>query len=1067
MADLTQEDISNLTSSMKEMTKVIENNNKLLLKSGDIYNNTKNTQKEISKNLEKQGKLYKDNTAEIKKQNALIQNTKELAGDILSSFTKLSIIFTSGGIVGAVGKIVKDAISLDNVTTALAARMGKMVQKAELKGAVNSLQADLGATYDAAVGIVSTLSSKRYVDNITEAAKGANLFSRATGMGYVEVANLMTELNKGAHLSTSSINAMLTGIVKVQQNIGLSEEGMVAATESIKKAAVNMSAFGKSSTDIQKMANHTTALVGAMEKVGIAAGDAAQLVDRLTDPDRIEDNILLYSQLGVSMEDALSGNFDLSNMDGQLKEMAQRIVDMGPIAGSQFAKSMGMSYKQATQMAKMEGNEVAQVGEAAQTAEDGALDTMQQLEKQTEGFGKSMETAFNKIEGKIRGLPKIALVAGGLLIATILSQAKKKLMEFSQDVTSPKQMSVLTEGIGSAVALGFNKGLSKAGQALLETGKVAKRGLEQWFDSTKVGGFFDGTEKRIDALMAKANHKTFSDVYLESARKNRVDMLNEHKNLLEDQKQAELNKLEELLDAKQKKILRDNKNKSAALSVIDGMVASEEGGATGAYAARLKAIQEIIKAYQSEENQQKRINTAINKREAVSKEVAKHQEYVAQKAEKLNKAEEGLASLQEEISKNTEKIATAEAESGRLNKLIAEAKSQGTEASAALVKKLEEQKAEQEAILNVAQKEKAVQEAQKAGREKALKDAREEVDAAEDLLRRAKDNEKIQSKISKLAIGIKDNILTAASAKFNASTFGKAFNAAKGAGVSGPRAALAGTGAIAKKGAAGAGKAIASGIGGIMKSLGPMAIVMAVVGKFIDKFRQPLENLIDNVVEFFKPTAELLIGTLGPAITKIVKALFPPLLRISAHILSFLGVILTPIKLILKALSHLPGIGKAFEGVNDVIETLTGPELTQGLLDAADKIENSGDDLTKAAKKQEEAADGQQEAAKISASGGDLTLVESAKVNNANSQVSSTTQTTSESSADAQLKDLENKKKQKKEDNFRESVETKFDKVCKTLESLINLLASQNQKEFVVGPGVQQINLETGNEGSK
>lgn len=1064
MADLTQEDISNLTSSMKEMTKVIENNNKLLLKSGDIYDSTKNTQKEISKNLEKQGKLYKDNTAEIKKQNALIQNTKELAGDILSSFTKLSIIFTSGGIVGAVGKIVKDAVSLDNVTTALAARMGKMVQKAELKGAVNSLQADLGATYDAAVGIVSTLSSKRYVDNITEAAKGANLFSRATGMGYVEVANLMTELNKGAHLSTSSINAMLTGIVKVQQNIGLSEEGMVAATESIKKAAVNMSAFGKSSTDIQKMANYTTALVGAMEKVGIAAGDAAQLVDRLTDPDRIEDNILLYSQLGVSMEDALSGNFDLSSMDGQLKEMAQRIVDMGPVAGSQFAKSMGMSYKQATQMAKMEGNEVAQVGEAAQTAEDGALDTMQQLEKQTEGFGKSMETAFNKLEGKIRGLPKIALVAGGLLIATILSQAKKKLIEFSQDVTSPKQMSVLTEGIGSAVALGFNKGLSKAEQALLETGKVAKRGLEQWFDSTKVGGFFDGTEKRIDALMAKANRKTFSDVYLESARKNRVDMLNEHKNLLEDQKQAELNKLEELLDAKQKKILRDNKDKGAALSVISGMVANEEGGATGAQAARLKAIQEIVKAYQSEENQQKRINTAISKREAVSKEVAKQQEQVAQAADNLSKKEEELANLQEEISKNTEREATAKAEMERLDKLIAEASNQKTAAGNALAKKLKEQKAEQEAILNVAVKEKAEKKASLDSANSAIKVAQRQLDIEEDKLRKAKDNEKVQSKIFKLAIGIKDNMLAAAGAKFNASTFGKAFNAAKGAGASGFKAVGAGVGALAKKGAAGAGKAIASGIGGIMKSLGPMAIVMAIVGKFIDKFKQPLENLIDNLVEFLTPVAELLIDTLGPAITKIVKALFPPLLKISAHILSFLGVILTPIKLILKALSHLPGIGKAFEGVNDVIETLTGPELTQGLLDAADKIENSGDDLTKAAKKQEEAADGQQEAAKISASGGDLTLVESAKVNNANSQASSTTQTTSESAADAQLKDLENKKKQKKEDNFRESVETKFDKVCKTLESLINLLASQNQKEFVVGPGVQQISLDTGNE---
>ena len=59
MADLTQEDVSNLTSSLKEMTKVLENNNKLLLKSGDIYNNTRDTQKEINKNLEKQGKIQK------------------------------------------------------------------------------------------------------------------------------------------------------------------------------------------------------------------------------------------------------------------------------------------------------------------------------------------------------------------------------------------------------------------------------------------------------------------------------------------------------------------------------------------------------------------------------------------------------------------------------------------------------------------------------------------------------------------------------------------------------------------------------------------------------------------------------------------------------------------------------------------------------------------------------------------------------------------------------------------------------------------------------------------------
>ena len=1061
MADLTQEDVSNLTSSLKEMTKVLENNNKLLLKSGDIYNNTRDTQKEINKNLEKQGKIQKDVTAEYKKQNALIENTKELAGEILSNFTKLSLVFTSGGIIGAVAKIVKDSINLDNVTTRLAARMGKMVQKAELKGAVNSLQAEVGATYEAAVEMVSMLASRRYVDNIAEAAKGANLFNRATGVAEGQVANFVTELNKGAHLTTSSINAMLTGMIKVQQNIGLSEEGMYAATIAIQKAAVNMSAFGKSAGDIQKMANQTTALIGAMEKVGVAAGDAAQLVDKLTDPDRIEDNILLYSQLGISMEDAMSGNFDLKNMDGQLKEMAQRIVDMGPIAGSQFAKSMGMSYKQATQMAKMEGNEVDQVSEAAQTAEEGALDTMKQLEKQTEGFGEAMQTAFNKVEGRIRQLPEIALAAGGTLIATLLTSAKKKIMEFSQDVSSPKQMSVMTEGIGSSIALGFNKGLNVAEKSLLQTGKTAKRAVGQWFDSTAVGAFFNGTERKIDALIAKAKKQTFADVYLESARKNRIDILKEHENLLEEQKQTELNKLNELLDAKQKKILRDSQDKGTALSQILADV-STEGGGSKAEKARLKAIQEIIKAYQSENAQQDKIASKIRLKEKDQKAIAEAQQKINDAMKEYSKREERVANINEAISKAKEDQTNAENEIERITKLKKAASKQEGDAASELIKKYEEQLAEQQAILTVAKQTKEEQEDALGEAEARLKVQQRAVDLAEDEKRKAEENIKPQSMLTKLAQGFATNMAAAASQKFNNSIFGKAYNAASGEGATKGRAIVAGVGAVAKEGAGKALSGIAKGVSGIMKSVGPMALAMAVIGKIMEKLQEPIEDVIDGLMTFFQPVMDILTGVFGEALTKIVKSLFPPLLKISAHILQFMGVLLTPLKLILKALSHLPGIGKAFEGVNDVIEAITGKEVADGLIKAAENIENSGDNLAEAAEKQEEAADGQQEAAKISAAGGNLTLVESAKTN-ANPQASSTTQTTTESSADAQLKDIENKKKQKKEDNYRNFVEEQLNKLCKLIESLTNVIASQDKKEFVVGAGVQHISLETEN----
>lgn len=1051
MADLTQEDVSNLTSSLKEMTKVLENNNKLLLKSGDIYNNTRDTQKEINKNLEKQGKIQKDITVEYKKQNALIENTKELAGEILSNFTKLSLVFTSGGIIGAVAKIVKDSINLDNVTTKLAARMGKMVQKAELKGAVNRLQAEVGATYEDAVEMVSTLSNKRYVDNIAEAAMAANLFSRATGVAGSQVANFVTELNKGAHLSTKSINAMLTGMIKVQQNIGLSEEGMYAAVEAIKKAAVNMSAFGKSAGDIQKMANQTTALIGAMEKVGVAAGDAAQLVDRLTDPDRIEDNILLYSQLGISMEDAMSGNFDLSSMDGQLKEMAQKIVDMGPIAGSQFAKSMGMNYKQATQLAKMEGNEVDQVSEAAQTAEEGALDTMKQLEKQTEGFGEAMQTAFNKIEGRIRQLPKVALVVGGLIIATLLTKAKKKIMEFSQEMSSPKQMSVMTEGIGSAVALGFNKGLHIAEQSLLQTGKTAKRATAQWFDSTAVGAFFNGTERRVDALIAKAKKQSFADVYLESAKKNKVDILREHENLLEQQKQAELNKLQELLDDKQKEIMKANSgDMKAALEAVQADVTREaNNSSTGQEGAKLKAVQEIVKAYERMNSQQESFKNR-------TKELLEDDHKLLENKEALAKAQEKFSQAQEDSANATAEMEKARAELKRLQDIQGKLTGEG---AAAARKEYAKRISEQKAILAVAKDiaDKKDEELTKA--EKITEEAKKRVEDSEKEIKK-------QSILVKLAKGFATNMKAAVREKFDKSTFGQAYNAArKGGGEEGTgkiKAIGAGIGAVAKEGTGKALSGIAKGVGGIMKSVGPMALVMAVVGKIMSKLQDPVEKLIDGLMTFLQPVMDILVNTLGPALTKIVKALFPPMLKIAARILQFMGIILTPIKFILKILSKLPVVGKAFEGVNDVIETLTGPELTQGLLDAAENIENSGDDLTKAAEKQEEAAEGQQEAAKISASGGNLTLVESAKTN-ANSQASSTTQTTTESSADAQLKDIENKKKQKKEDNHRSFVEEQLDKICKAIENLSSVIASQEKKEFVVGPGVQTLSLETEN----
>lgn len=1028
MADQpTKEDIENLTSSMASMAKAIEHNSKLLLKQKDIFSSSSGIQKDIEKQISAREKDQKGINNLVKEENALLKNTKTLAADVASNFVKMGTIFAAGGILAATGKLVRDAVNLDNVTAQLSARMGKAVSKGELKAAVNNLQASIGASYEDAVNLVTVLSESRYVDNIEEAAKGANLFNRATGVSAGTAADLVVQLNKGAGLTTKSINAMLTGMTKVQQNIGLSRSGMEAVSEYIKKGAVNMAAFGKSSVDIQKMANNTTALVAAMEKVGVSAGDAVEIVDRLTDPDRIEDNILLYSQLGVSMEDALSGNVDLSNMDGQLKEMAQRIVDMGPIAGSQFAKSMGMSYKQATQMAKMEGNEVAQVGEAAQTAEDGALDDLKKMEIATEGIGKKAENIFNQVEGKIRKLPMALIVAGGLALATLGKMIKKRYDEHVAEYGQPKQFSAITEAIGSSIGLGFQKGVDAGKEKTLTAVNAVKRSIDQTID--RIG--FSGPEKKMDALIAKAKKQSFFDTFLNSSRQNRADYFKEMQQEMETKQQELMAKFNDL-SVKKKISLNDLKDNN--FNFNDQFSLDPE---------KQKALEEIAKQLQHVTKlggmygeKLKNVDGLNGKWLEKSDQVKAAQESVAKA---ISEQEKATANLKQE----SEKLDKIDAERRHQAELLQALKKNGVKEDSDAYKEAKNRLITLEGEVVV---QKRVENSMKALADKAKEKVDEEkknVDIQEKELKNLEKQRGVLHTFTKITHGIANNMITAAHQKFDASTFGKAFNEVKAANGSRGKAFAMGSLAVGKQAGAGTLKML----GGIMKTLGPMAIVMKIVGNVLEKLQEPMDNLIEGVMAFLDPVMKTLMGPLSDALDQIAKALLPPMLRVLAATLKVVGFILTPVKLILKALSHLPVVGKAFEGMNKAIEAITGDDTVNALFDAANNMENSSGKLADAAKKQEDVAEEQQEAARISATNGDLRLVTAAKTT-ANPQASSTTTTTKESEVDSQLKELENNKRKKKEDNYRAIVEEKFNLLASKFDQLINILSQSKGPEY-------------------
>lgn len=1019
----TEESINNLTSALSKYTKQLEKSNAILAKNNVELNSTKKTQEKISKETVNNYKVMKESSS-------LLEKSAGFVKDIFSSTVKLSSTMASIGTAGFLANVVKDTINLNNEMTALSMRMGKgKAGIKELTNTVSGLQASIGTSYETAVSLVSELAKIKYDGNIKEAAAGIDLFSRATGVSNGEVLQLTTNLSKGSGLSGKSINALYAGMVKVQQEVGISDQGMTALVNSISEASYNMTAFGKSSDEVKRMSTDMVALVGSLEKVGISAQKSTQFLNDLTDPDRIQDNILLYSQLGVSIEDAMSGSIDMDTMDSSLKELSQKIVDMGPIAGSQFAKSMGMSFKDASKMVNVQEGAASQLSDQAETSEEKALETLKALEKTTEGLGKQATTFFNKLEGKLRSLGPVLFITVAAILPKLLKHIgdslhnlftkSSKEVDASVKDSAEKNASVVTDAVGSSVSAG----IKKANDSFKALATSAGEALKGNFKS-----FFGDTESKMEKLRKKAQKESFADAFLTASKQNLIDSI-----------KSDIADSNKKIEDYSKRMTDIGLDVSAAFEKGDDGILRINKSALNEFETskdltkeKRKYLEYISKQYSIEQagldTSSQKLKVQMGARYAYAKQINELTESISNKekdqaeaAQAVNKSKSKLADLSSKIAIKKEAMSHVDDETKKvmqqqLNLL------QGEFAETVQIKKINDDK------------------------QKGLsKEVETEKDKLKTIENQVKEKEKLKNPLSKIASGTWDKVKTTA----RESTIGQAVAASKkkskenGGGKVRQNARAAG-----KVAAMGAGKAlggVGKMLGGISKSIGPMAIVMALIGKIMDKIKEPLEELIDEVMGFLEPVLKPIITILGKLMRTLVKTLMPPILNILSGILSVAHVILKPLIAILKAMENIPVVGKAFKGVGDTLEQLTGKEVTGGLKDAAKAISNMPDDF---AKKQDEQNDKSQ-AAVIKAEGGSLVAVSSttgqpAEQPKATQEVSSTTQQVSEKKdePDAAVQMAEEKEKKAQKLN-RETIEEKvigiYDKINSIADFLINI----------------------------
>lgn len=400
------------------------------LQDTEAYNKLVSQQIEYKKKLKKESNVLLSNLKDSVK---VSTNLRDVLKDTAESFKQVGSVFVSFKLLTNMTEMLKKNKELSielNRSLVNSGRFGESLEEA--KKATFGLRTAFGATFEDAKAVVETLAQKQYVGNIQEAAGASYQFARATGLGKAEVAQLTVDLQKIGKVSGKTTTAMYADLLKIQQANGMTKEGMKLTGDQIVKNAANMRAWGKTEAEIRNMAAKTGMLVSAFEKVGISAQEATSLIDKLLNPENIEENIASYAALGISLTDAINGEIDEGQISAGLKDFGNKLKEMGPIAGKAYAKAMGISYSQAIKATDLEN-----ATSEALTPTDQANEALTQLTENTKTWEEKLGDVGNKIEGFIQGLPTIILasiaiiqpIIGGMIERTMKNTKKKVLTE--------------------------------------------------------------------------------------------------------------------------------------------------------------------------------------------------------------------------------------------------------------------------------------------------------------------------------------------------------------------------------------------------------------------------------------------------------------------------------------------------------------------------------------------------------------------------------------------------------------------------------------------------------------
>lgn len=278
--------------------------------------------------------------------------------DLLSSYTigLLGVGFSINGLISSATSLVKEQWQLgdtmvyltDSTTSASQALGAYYGANKGSKGSLDQTASGLKALADAGMSLSPIM---------LKLASDSGTLEQATGLGAESWARMSGQLVKTFKASQKEIRTFQSALLATNLKAGELQHTADGLIETLHKLQYT---FKDGINGANNFARGYSGAVKVMTKMGIEAQTANKFISDLLDPDKYEENLRLFGQLGLTTEDffkALEGGGDagafLEKALGNLPQLARSIQNIAdPLQRIRFAKNLGIDMQIASKMAR-------------------------------------------------------------------------------------------------------------------------------------------------------------------------------------------------------------------------------------------------------------------------------------------------------------------------------------------------------------------------------------------------------------------------------------------------------------------------------------------------------------------------------------------------------------------------------------------------------------------------------------------------------------------------------------------------------------------------------------------